>query len=43
MMVIKKDIMVCSEKNNNMVPLTYDLKINECDLNDNDTLVIIVI
>ena len=40
---IKKDIMVCSEKNNNMVPLTYDLKINECDLNDNDTLVIIVI
>ena len=39
---INNDIMVCSEKNN-MEPLNYDLKINECDLNDNDTLAIIEI
>ena len=36
-----KDIMVCSQKNNNMEPLNYDLKINECDLNDNDILIVI--
>ena len=35
-----KDIMVCSQKNN-MEPLNYDLKINECDLNDNDILIVI--
>ena len=37
---VNNDIMVCSEKNN-MEPLNYDLKINECDLNDNDSLAII--
>ena len=33
--------MVCSQKNNNMEPLNYDLEINECDLNDNDILIVI--
>ena len=36
----KKDIMVCSQKNN-MQPLNYDMKINECDLDDNDVLVVL--
>ena len=36
-----KDIMVCSQKQNNMNTLIYDWKINECDLNDNDTLIVI--
>ena len=36
-----KDIMVCSQKNNDLEPLNYDFKINECDLNENDILIII--
>ena len=36
-----KDIMVCSQKQNNMEPLNYDLEINECDLDDNDILIVI--
>ena len=36
-----KDIMVCSLKQNNMKTLIYDWKINKCDLNDNDTLIVI--
>ena len=38
-----KEIMVCSQKNNNMESLSYDLKINEYDLNDNDVLIVIEI
>ena len=33
--------MVCSQKNNNIEPLNDDFKINECDLNENDILIII--
>jgi hypothetical protein len=36
-----KDIMVCSQKQNNMESLNYDLEINECDLDDNDILIVI--
>ena len=36
-----KDIMVCSQKNNNIEPLNDDFKINECDLNENDILIIV--